>query len=540
MRKILLVAFLSLFSVVFARETHEIIVFKNIVIMDIKTSNTQIFNDQTVHFIDVDLSNPDKEALTKILTKKFIGTPIDGESIQELKQEITAYYISINRPFVLVNFPSQKISDGVVCVYIEESHLSKVKIKGNKHFKDKYYEEAIRVQPGDALSTDILGADIAWINRNPFRRAEIIYKPGEEEGTTDVDIVIRDRIPIKVFAGTNNTGFKETGYQRLFAGAYFGNLFNLDQLLSYQYTQDYHFKRFQSHTFFYEIPFPWRHLLVFFGGLSYVDAKVAIHNMSTKGKSYQASTRYVIPFFQGTTIPQEARFGINWRQTNNTLVFGGNTISSQSVNIFQFIGEYRLSTSYPWANYDFSAEAIASPGRVMHHMKRSLYSSLRTNTSAYYFYLRSAVRQLYKLPNKMSVRADFLGQATTKKLLPSEQFGLGGYDSVRAYKERAVNADNAVLLRTELRSIPVKFIPKKDNAIIFYAFSDFGVGWNVLKTNATDQFKMSQILWGIGPGLNYYFEDKISLRVDWGGQLSKVQGDHSGRNRVNFGAMISF
>lgn len=46
----------------------------------------------------------------------------------------------------------------------------------------------------------------------------------------------------------------------------------------------------------------------------------------------------------------------------------------------------------------------------------------------------------------MAFEARFRGQLASTNLLPSEQMGLGGYNSVRGYLERQVNVDNGLIV----------------------------------------------------------------------------------------------
>ena len=45
-----------------------------------------------------------------------------------------------------------------------------------------------------------------WINENPFRSTQLIYEPGPQVGTTDVTLVTKDRFPLRIYGGHQNTG----------------------------------------------------------------------------------------------------------------------------------------------------------------------------------------------------------------------------------------------------------------------------------------------------------------------------------------------
>jgi hemolysin activation/secretion protein len=492
--------------------------------------------DQEIPCSKVDLSRGEIKRLSFLLHKLCKNRPLSFELLQEIKQAVAAFYSQRGYPFVMVRVPEQDITDGIVHLRIEESRLDKVSIEGACWFSSAWYLSQIQRDSGDCLSMTALQEDLSWINRNSFRSAEAICKRGKEPMTTDIDLIIKDRRPLRAFVGTDNTGFKETGYQRAFAGAYFGNLFSLGQIFSYQYTTDYDIKRFQSHIGFYEIPFPWRHLLSFFGGASFVRVPVE-DAMFSRGDTFQASTRYTIPFAQGGKFPQEVRFGCDFKRMNTNVTFGGQTVAAKNVDLFQLAAEYKLSFVSRSVQSFFSLEAILSPGPLLPDMQSSLFNLLRTGAGPNYFYVRGCFKQLYRLPKECSLAMESSFQLATNKLLASEQFGLGGYTTVRGYQERAVNADNAFLLRLESRFPAVSLPWNKNGSLVFFCFSDFGVGADQLKLESN--FRNTQTLWGVGPGFRYTYKGNVALRFDWGYQLTNIQNNPAGHNRVNFGATFT-
>lgn len=104
-------------------------------------------------------------------------------------------------------------------------------------------------------------------------------------------------------------------------------------------------------------------------------------------------------------------------------------------------------------------------------------------------------------------------QLTMTSLVPFEQFGVGGIDSVRGYRQDALLADNGVFASAELR-IPV--LRTSGSGLLQVApFADFGVAWNNsnrdnLPSNTTNT------LTSVGLGLRYSLGDRFTARLDWG------------------------
>ena len=120
-----------------------------------------------------------------------------------------------------------------------ESRLGKLTVEGNQWTSSRRIEKYCNLKSGEPIDESRLIQNVSFINRNPFRRVDLIFVPGEKEGTTDVIIATKDRRSARFYAGTNNTGVEPTGTNRWYAGFNWGNAFNVDDILSYQYTAGY-------------------------------------------------------------------------------------------------------------------------------------------------------------------------------------------------------------------------------------------------------------------------------------------------------------
>ena len=79
---------------------------------------------------------------------------------------------------------------------------------------------------------------LSCTSTNPFRDVNFIYTPGKDPGTADLELQVKDRFPIRVFAGYEDTGNDLTGDERFFTGLNATDIFGTDQQLNYQYTTD--------------------------------------------------------------------------------------------------------------------------------------------------------------------------------------------------------------------------------------------------------------------------------------------------------------
>lgn len=120
-------------------------------------------------------------------------------------------------------------------------------------------------------------------------------------------------------------------------------------------------------------------------------------------------------------------------------------------------------------------------------------------------------------------------QLSANSLLSSEQFGLGGAQSVRGYRQDALLRDNGTLLSAETRFPVLKF---SDTSIVQVTpFLDAGAAWNNKNSPSGNN-----VLVGIGVGLLWQQGDHLSARLDYGIPLINIDstGDSLQDNGIYF------
>ena len=203
----------------------------------------------------------------------FLHQTMTEETVKKIRRTIANYYRSIGHPLVVVQVPEQETSRGILLLLVLESRVGEVKLEGNSWTSNQRFREYFRLRPNQVIDEGHLMDDVHFVNRNPFRRIDVIYAPGAEPGTTDVTLKATEKRPFRFYTGADNSGVDPIGKGRYRAGFNWGNAFGLDHIMAYQYTMALDTKLFYAHTGEYIIPLPWKHVLDMFGGYSHVKPK---------------------------------------------------------------------------------------------------------------------------------------------------------------------------------------------------------------------------------------------------------------------------
>ena len=493
------------------------------------------------------------KALREILEPLFMGQTLTQELLTCIKEKIVLYYRAHDRPVVAVYVPEQEIRNGVVQIVVMEGCVGQIACSGGCWFHSWIYENFLRLGPGDAITADALLTDVAWLNRNPFRDVDVVFTPGCDPGTTNIELVICDRFPLQVYGGVDNTGTSPAGTSRYYVGATWGNAFWLDQILTYQYTTSQDFKEFQSHTMHWTIPLFWKHLLLAYGGYSVVEPD--IREVNSDGKFFQASLRYVIPFgvnYDGHL--QEWTLGFDFKNYNSNALFVGDEdflVVDGTINLTQFMTGYAFACESCCQRFSLNLDLYGSPGKLLSNQSDATYDMLSPHAKVKYIYGKLTVGEVCYLPWCWSFSTLVRLQLASQNLLPSERFGIGGYDTVRGYKEREFLADNAFIANAELRTPCFSFLELLGfcnccDEMRFLAFFDYGLGALDNRKPSLDiafvgpTIGKTEWFMSFGPGWRYTINRYFSARVDWGIKLHRSIFSDSSRSRWHAGFVLSY
>ncbi|HWV98196.1 MAG TPA: ShlB/FhaC/HecB family hemolysin secretion/activation protein [Candidatus Acidoferrum sp.] len=478
----------------------------------------------------------------------YLNRSMSINDIKSLQNDIILYSRAKNHPLVDVILPPQVLTSGVIQLWFLEGKISKITVenKDRKWFTDMFIMSQVRLHPGQSVDMQKLTEDLDWVNRNPFRQVNTVFRAGSDLGQTEMVLQVDDRIPLRAYVGYENSGTEFTGQDRLLAGFNWGNAFGLDHQFNYQYTTDVDFKAIQAHSASYLIPLPWRHNLAIMG--AYADATAEFPGVAavSKGTSYQTSLRYTIPKRIGKNYIQEITGGFDFKSTDNDLEFGGQTALSRTrIHVAQFQLGYSGLLLDRGGQTSFGLEGYYSPGDIDSDNTDIAFDQLRPQSKAQYFYGRLTAERLTRLPAGFSWVLHGFAQYASERLTPSEEIGIGGFGTVRGYGERLVNGDNGWVINNELRT-PTFPVLKRigiipwDDRLQFLVFFDYGSVFikdfstadaGAGRTKETD-------LSSAGAGLRYTVLQNLSIRFDYGFELINREPGKNGGGHV--GVLLSF
>ncbi len=484
-------------------------------------------------------AGPNKQLKKRL--SRFLGQPLEMQLLQTLSAETNAAYREAGRPVVDTALPRQEIVDGIVQLLVVEGRLGQVKVEGNKWFSSKLISSQIRLRPGDTLDEKKLKSDLEWVNSNPFREVSPSIEKGAQEGQTDLVLGVKDRFPVRVSAGFDDSGSKSTGDDRFTNSILWGNAFGLEHLASYQSIYSADMQGLLAHVGSYSAPLPWRHQAMLFGSYAESAAQTADNTVDIAGKSWQVGLRYQIPLADWKALKHELSLGFDFKQSNSNLFFGGTSIYDSSTDVIQWQAAYNASLTDKLGITSAGLTFIFSPGELTDGNSEDSFEVARANADPQYIVARLDLSRTTRLPMDFSWMIEGQFQYADGALLGSEQIGAGGYATVRGYNEREVNGDRGFYLRNELRTPPISLFKmmgfeQVQDQLQFLAFCDYAFV-DSLDTlpGETTNYDMASV----GPGMRFSIAPYLSLRFDYGWQM-KDTGLNAENGRAHLGVTAAF
>jgi hemolysin activation/secretion protein len=466
----------------------------------------------------------------------LIGQPLNMTTLARVRDLVTAHFVAVGRPFVRVETPPQDATNGIVQVVVTEGRLGALKVDGARYFSERDYLAVIGLQPGDAIDAARLDRAIAWLNTNPYRRVTPVAQAGHEPGTTDLVLQAQEMLPLRVTATAGNTGNPYNGEIQLGTSVEWGNAFGRGDLLNASYTtsQDRAINQFGAG---YTLQLPWRDALTITG--SYARTRPDPHGsaVSTEGTSSGASLRYVS---RPLKFADHFAVGIDYRCTDNDVLFGGASVFATSAVVVQAAVEYATSRAWRLGVTNAAVSGFFSPGGVGAENTNETFESQRQGASARYGYARLMLGHAGQLRWGLTWSARATGQLASARLLSTEQLGFGGDNSVRGFHNFATSRDEGLVVNGELHLPQLRGMvmgtrnDERADVLSAFVFADYGTG----RQHGEDAGPLTLV--SVGPGLRYYAGRFATVQLSYGHVLRRRGLSEARDYRLHFQLQAGF
>lgn len=512
------------------------------------------------------------EKLDEIL-EKYKRSGLKLKDLEQAKNELEKAYRDAGYPTVLVTIPEQTIEGGTARFQVIEGRIGSIAVTGNTYFeKYEILEKLPSVKYGQVLYEPVFTKELDLLNAHPDRKVAPILKPGEEAGLVNLELKVKDRLPVHGKMEGDNKGPITTPRNRLVTEIQHADLFGGDEILTVNTVQTpTAWGQVQNYGVSLVVPVSWPdHLFSVYaskaisksvlagGAVSIGGGDVAI-----AGNATIAGFRYLFPIWKTQTSTHALSIGMDYKRLEKTeALFSGNLGTATVLSRIQYtpasIGYTGTFQDSSGSNRLFGTAKGYVAGMFPGGRKKDFVGDpndpnvpgqARVGSNGTFAVLQGGIERVQLLPMDFSLLLHTDGQWGTQPLIPAEQFFAGGMDTVRGYANYEAVADHAIRGRVELTTpelleVPVdRFWPRKKSAdwllrfrgVVFYDAANLWVAKP--QPGQIGNFRME----GTGFGIRAKFpKDLGELKIDQAWALRPTGVTQRGDMVTHFSVNLTF
>lgn len=471
------------------------------------------------------------------VVKPFTGTAKTAKDVEAARDRLEKFYHTGGYPTALVNIPEQSVEEGTVRLEIIESKIRRVRVTGNRYFTmDKILKDLSSLKPGTVLYLPDVKKDLAGINRNPDLKVAPVLMPGKEPGTIDVELKVKDKMPLHGSLELNNRYTANTTDLRLNALIRYDNLWQKEHSVSFQYqTSPEDFSEVQSISTAYILPAPWEDSQTLLAYGLWSDSKTAFgEGFQVVGKGFIFGARDISPLPDAGDYRHNASVGFDYKDFKDDIGAGND---EDGIEIPIRYAPISLGYNGSFAGKRSATSLSGSLNFILRGLIDGLedFEEKRYGSKGNFLYLTLGLENRQKMPLGLELFLNCDGQIADQPLISNEQYTAGGMMSVRGYRESEASGDNAVHGTIELSKpefVKTFFSKEKIGLIVTpYLFYDLAAVYiKEALDDEDDRISLAGTGAGVRGSIGRFFEYDINGAI----ALSDTEGTDEHDKRINF------
>lgn len=468
------------------------------------------------------------------IIKPLEGRSVNLEELRKAAEKITEIYLDRGYITSRAIVPPQTISGGAVQIQVLEGRLARIDVEGTKRLHPSYIKSRLRLGAGTPLSTAKLEDQLRLLRVDPlFDNVEASLRAGEKEGESILIVRVTEANPFQANFSIDNYSPPSVGSERLGVNLRHRNITgNGDELAGAYYRAIGDSDVFD---FSYRIPINAMNGTIQLRAAPNRNGIVQppFDKFDITGKSQLFEISYRQPLLRSPVEEFALSVGFSY-QRGQTFVagqptpfgLGPNEKGISSTSVIKLGQDYiRRDPQGAWA---LRSQFSIGTGLLDATTNRDPVPDSR------FLSWLGQVQRVQRLSDKhlLILQADL--QLSANSLLPSQQFVIGGGQSLRGYRQNVRSGDNGFRLSVEDR-----FTLERDASglptLQLAPFLDVGTVWNT--GNNPNKLTNQTFLGGLGLGVLWEPINRLNLRLDYGIPLVSIKD--KGKNAQDYGFYFS-
>lgn len=472
----------------------------------------------------------------------FLGPGRSVDDVEKARAALEQVYHESGYSAATVDVPEQDVKEGVVVVKVGEGKVDRLKVVGARYFSLGAIKEKVpALEPGKALHLPTVQEQLAQLaGENADRSVTPIMRAGRTPGTVEVDLDVKDELPLHGGIEVNGRNSANTTRTRVQATLRYDNLWQRQHSASLQYQfSPENYSNLEVWAGTYVLPVDWLGAkLAFYGiGLDSTSDIAAAGALNVVGVGNIYGLRLVKPLPNVKRFSHSLTLGWDYKDFGQTVNLLGADAMRTPIQYSPF------SVAYGGALNDEDGSSTGFNLEVNFNVSglgadQAQFENKRHRARADYLYLQGDLKRRQVLPWDLALQARLSWQKSASPLISNEQFGAGGALTVRGYHETERLGDDGLIGSLELYGPELASYAFEDmNRLRFLAFGDAARLWVQRPLPGTPS---AYDLASLGIGLRMQMFKHVLGEFDWAYPLAAADFVKVGAQRVDFRLAYEF
>ena len=166
----------------------------------------------------------------------FLGPGRTANDVEQARAALEKAYQDKGYQTVSVQVPQQTGARGIVVLQVSEQPVGRLRVRGSRYFSlKKIKQEVPSLAEGVVPNFTDVTQEIIALNQLPDRRITPGLHAGVEPGTVDVDLTVKDNLPLHGSLELNNRYSANTTALRLNGAVSYNNLWQLGHSVGFSF-----------------------------------------------------------------------------------------------------------------------------------------------------------------------------------------------------------------------------------------------------------------------------------------------------------------
>ena len=428
-----------------------------------------------------------------------IGTEISLADLYAIANQVSLKYRKDGYILTQAIVPPQTIESGIVQIQVVEGYIDNITIQGgdeNNSALKAMQDYSSQINEGGPLNIADMERHLLLINDLPGVDARTIISPSRSAaGAADMLIII-ERDPFEAYVGVDNHGSRFLGPVQFSGTSVFNSAFGLNERITAQavVAPDAGLE-LAFGALGYEQPIGRYGTTLNFGGsITDTDPGFRLSQFDVEGLSKSLYVGLEHPIIRSRNTNIFGRLVADWRNVdskNNVELTRKDRIRAIRAGLKADFLDRLLGVAVNSVDLQFSQgiDIFGASDEGDANLTRPAGDPTFSKAN-----LR--IERLQRITGSVNLLLSGRGQLANKALLSSEEFGLGGYGTVRGYDPSEVVGDHGIAGKAEVQwNTPVKALPTQ-----LFGFIDSGTVWD---EDATASVNKRNSLTSTGIGVRF-------------------------------------